>query len=478
MPIIYTPTVGLACQKYGMIFERPRGLYITINDIGHIHEVIANWPERDVHAIVVTDGERILGLGDLGACGMGIPVGKLALYTAIAGIKPEKCLPVCLDVGTNNPTFLHDRLYLGLRQPRDRSPRYVKFVDEFMDACVQRWGPNTLIQFEDFGQDNAFLFLDRYREKYLTFNDDIQGTAAVAVAGLLASMRITKTRLSENRFVFMGAGQAATGIAALLAQEMVAKDGVTPQQAADQIFLMDIDGLVVKNRKGNTNYKPALQQFVKDQEPIYNLMDAIKHVKPTALVGASAQRNAFNEEVLNYMAEINERPVIFALSNPTAKAECTAEAAYRFTHGRAVFASGSPFNPVEMADGHIFYPGQGNNAYIFPAIALAATACKAKYLPDSVFLMVCEMLANEVSVWCFDFNFVFTYLSCCFRFLKMTWIVVWYTHLWMISVRFPLTLLLNWSNSCTKKTSPRITRNQLTKKCLLGIDSIALNTTT
>uniref|UniRef100_A0AAQ5YM93 Malic enzyme n=1 Tax=Amphiprion ocellaris TaxID=80972 RepID=A0AAQ5YM93_AMPOC len=397
MPIVYTPTVGLACTQYGHIFRRPKGLFISIRDRGHVRSILDNWPESNVAAVVVTDGERILGLGDLGVYGMGIPVGKLCLYTACAGIRPERCLPVVIDVGTDNETLLHDPLYMGLYQKRDRSQAYDDLIDEFMEAVVEKYGQDTLIQFEDFGNHNAFRFLRKYREKYCTFNDDIQGTASVALAGLLAAQRAVGKPITEHRVLFLGAGEAALGIANLIVMAMT-ESGVSQDEAQNKIWMYDKYGLLVKVSNCHSFYYANQEAFVHDSPgDVQSFLDAVNTIKPTAIIGVAGAGRLFTHDVIKAMGTLNERPIIFALSNPTNKAECTAEDAYKLTDGRCLFASGSPFGPVTLSDGRVLTPGQGNNAYIFPGVALAVIVSGVRHISDTVFLEAAKTLAEQLT---------------------------------------------------------------------------------
>ncbi|KAA0065051.1 NADP-dependent malic enzyme [Cucumis melo var. makuwa] len=404
LPVVYTPTVGEACQKYGSIYRRPQGLFISLKEKGKILEVLKNWPERNIQVIVVTDGERILGLGDLGCQGMGIPVGKLSLYTALGGIRPSACLPITIDVGTNNEQLLNDEFYIGLRQKRARGQEYMELLDEFMYAVKKNYGEKVLIQFEDFANHNAFELLSRYSSSHLVFNDDIQGTASVVVAGLLAALKLVGGTLADHTFLFLGAGEAGTGIAELIALEISKQTGAPIEETRKKIWLVDSKGLIVQSRF------ESLQHFKKpwahDHESIKDLYGAVQAIKPTVLIGTSGVGKTFTKEVVEAMASFNEKPLILALSNPTSQSECTAEEAYTWSQGRAIFASGSPFDPVEY-DGKVFVPGQANNAYIFPGFGLGLIMSGTIRVHDDMLLAASEALAAQVSQENYDKGLIY-----------------------------------------------------------------------
>ncbi|MGI9236330.1 MAG: NAD-dependent malic enzyme [Woeseiaceae bacterium] len=391
MPIIYTPTVGKACQEFQHIFRKPRGFYVSLQDKGRIKELLQNWPHKEARIIVVTDGERILGLGDLGADGMGIPIGKLSLYTACAGIHPTRCLPVMLDVGTNNEKLLNDPLYNGLERRRVRGEEYDALFAEFIEAAKEVF-PGILIQIEDFGNSNAFRLLEQYRSNTCLFDDDIQGTGAVAVAGIIAAMRITKGELSDQKILFLGAGEAGIGIADVFVAALK-EQGVSEEQARKHCWFVDSKGLLVA---GRDNIAPHKEPYAHQHEYIPDLLGAVEALQPTAILGLSGQPSTFTQDVVESMAKINDRPIIFALSNPTSKAECTAEQAYAWSDGRAIFASGSPFDPVKFGN-RTFVPGQGNNAYVFPGVGLGVIVSRSRVVTDEMFLAAAHSLANQVT---------------------------------------------------------------------------------
>jgi len=391
LPLVYTPTVGEACLQFGHIMRRPKGLYLSIERKGRVREILRNWPERDVRFIVVTSGQRILGLGDLGANGMGIPIGKLALYTACAGVPPEFTLPVLIDCGTNNDSLRQDPLYLGLRRTRPAVEELDEFVEEFVTAVEDEF-PNCCIQFEDWAGVDAVRLLARYRERVCCFNDDIQGTAAVALAGILGALRITDGKLSEQTFLFLGAGSAAKGIADLLMQSMVLEE-THDHDARKRLWLFDVNGLVESTRNDLAEFQ---KPYAHTHRPCKDFVEAIESLKPTAIIGVSTVAKAFNQHVIEAMARINQRPIIFPYSNPTSHSECTAEEAYKWSQGRAIFASGSPFPPV-LLDGKTYLPGQGNNVYIFPAIGLAVYATRATRVTDEMFIAAARAVAEQVT---------------------------------------------------------------------------------
>lgn len=389
MPLIYTPTVGQACKEFAQNFRKSRGFYINPGDKGEIRKILDNWPHENVKVIVVTDGERILGLGDLGSNGMGIPIGKLQLYVAGAGINPDECLPVMLDVGTNNKEYLEDPLYLGWQEKRLTGDAYLELVDEFVEAIQDKF-PQALIQFEDFTTSNAYKLLDIYKDRCLCFNDDIQGTAAVALAGVLAYERASKTDLKQMKFMFLGAGAAATGIGDLIVAAKIER-GMNEADARKQLWFIDSQGLVVASRTDLASHKQGYAHDVKAMD----FAEALATLKPNVLIGATGSPGTFTKEIVEQMISFHNTPAIFALSNPTSKAECTAEQAYTWSKGRAIFVSGSPFAPVTI-NGKKLIPGQGNNAYIFPGIGLGAIACELSRVTDDMFLIAAQALANLV----------------------------------------------------------------------------------
>jgi len=389
-PLIYTPTVGLACQRYGHIYQRPRGLFIGANDRGRVEQVLRNWPYTPA-IIVVSDGERILGLGDLGANGMGIPVGKLSLYAACAGVHPNLCLPVMLDVGTNNAELLKDRYYVGLRQRRVRGAEYDELVEEFINAAHEVF-PGVVIQFEDFANHNAFRLLKKYRERICTFNDDIQGTAAVTLAGVLSALRVTGGKLAGQTLLFMGAGEAATGIADLTVSAMMAQ-GLSESAARGRCWLFDSQGLVLAGRGELAEHK---RPYAHAHAPAAEFLAAVEALKPTAIIGVAAVGGTFTRAVVEAMTRLNPRPIVFALSNPTSKSECTAEQAYTWSGGRALYASGSPFDPVTLG-GRSHVSRQGNNSYIFPGVGLGVIVSRATRVTDEMFMAAAQSLAHDVT---------------------------------------------------------------------------------
>jgi malate dehydrogenase (oxaloacetate-decarboxylating)(NADP+) len=405
MPLVYTPTVGEACQKFDHIFRGSKGLYLPITIKGHLKDRLLHWAEKDVRFIVVTDGERILGLGDLGVGGMGIPIGKLSLYTACAGVPPQYTLPITLDVGTNNQTLLEDPLYLGLRQHRVRGAEYDAFIDEFVGA-VQELYPACCIQWEDFANFNAVAILERYRDKLCTFNDDIQGTAGIALAGIYGGLRISKEKLVDQRFLFLGAGSAATGIAELISQAMTL-EGLPIKEARQRSWLFDVKGLVVTSR---TDLQDFQTPFSHEHSPITAFVEAIETIKPTCIIGVSTVPKLFNQQVIEAMSRVNERPIIFPYSNPTSRSECSAEEAYRWSKGKAIFASGSPFDPVHFG-GKTFVPGQGNNVYIFPALGMAILATQAKRVTEAMFIVAAKAVAEQVTPEQLDTGLIYPHQS-------------------------------------------------------------------
>ncbi len=371
LPIVYDPTIGEACLKFGHIYRQPRGMYLSITRRGKVKEVLKNWPQKDVRFICVTDGGRILGLGDLGANGAGIPIGKLQLYTACAGVPPQYLLPLYLDAGTNNEQYLHDPLYLGSRKTRPPTEELFSFVDEFVEA-VQEVFPKCCIHFEDWTGVDAVHLLQRYRNKYCVYNDDVQGTAGIVLAGMINAAKIKGTKLSDERYLFLGAGSAGIGLADLLCSALV-QEGLTLEQARSRVYMFDIDGLLETRRTDLVDFQ---KPYAHAHAPTRDFVTAIDSIKPTTIIGVSTVGGAFSQKVIEAMSRINGRPVILALSNPTEHAECTPEQAYTWSKGKAIYAAGVQFPPVHL-EGHTFLPGQANNFYIFPAIGMAIFATQA-----------------------------------------------------------------------------------------------------
>jgi malate dehydrogenase (oxaloacetate-decarboxylating)(NADP+) len=391
LPVLYDPTVGEACLKFGHIFRRPRGLYVTLKHRGRIREVLRNWTEKDVRVICVTSGERILGLGDIGANGMGIPIGKLQLYTACAAVPPQYLLPLHLDFGTNNQQLLNDPLYLGLRQPRLSTTERDELVEEFVQA-VQEVFPGCCIHFEDWAGVDAERLLKRYRDKVCCYNDDIQGTGAVAVAGILNALRITGGKLQEQRILFLGAGSAGIGIADMISSAMML-EGITLDQARARISHFDINGLLEPSRTDLFDFQ---KPYAHPHAPSRDFLSVVEDLRPTAIIGVSTAGKTFTKEVVEAMARFNKQPIIFAYSNPTEHAECTAEEAYQWSDGRALFAAGVQFQPVRY-NGKTLTPGQGNNLYIFPAVGLAIYATRARRVTDEMFIAAAQAVADQVT---------------------------------------------------------------------------------
>lgn len=392
LPIAYTPAVAELCLNYSHCWRFPKGVFLSWEDRGRISEVLENVPQEQVDMIVMTDGNRILGLGDLGINGMPIPAGKLGLYTAFSGVQPSRTLPITIDTGTDNEKYLSDPLYLGHRHKRIRGEEYFAFMEEVIFSIKKRW-PGAVIQFEDFGNENAFKLLDQFRHRYCCFSDDIQGTGSIVVAGLISAARAKKSRLSDERVLFFGAGEAGTGSADQLVSAMNILEGTPLDKACQKIFLFDIDGLVTSHRP---NLAPSHLPYAKDMDPDKDLVSCIRKIHPTTLIGLSTVGSAFTNEVLKVMGEINETPVIFPLSNPNVKSECTPHEAYVATNGRALVATGSPF-PKENFNGRVIVPRQGNNAYIYPAVGLAGLLGKLPSIEDEDFLIASRTVADMVT---------------------------------------------------------------------------------
>ena len=390
LPIVYDPTIGEACLKFGHIYRQPRGMYLSIARRGKVKEILQNWPQKDVRFICVTDGGRILGLGDLGANGMGIPIGKLQLYTACAGVPPQHLLPMYLDAGTNNEQYLHDPLYLGMRKPRPPAEELYPFVDEFVEA-VQKVFPKCCIHFEDWTGADAIHLLQRYREKYCVYNDDIQGTAGIVLAGMINAAKIKGTKLRDEKYLFLGAGSAGIGLADLICTAMV-QEGLPLQEARSHVYMFDINGLLEDTRTDLLDFQ---KPYAHRHAPTRDFAAAVESIKPTTLIGVSTVGGTFNQKVVEAVSRVNERPVILALSNPTDHAECTPEHAYTWSKGKAIYAAGVQFPPVHL-NNQTFLPGQANNFYVFPAIGMAVFATQAARVTDEMFIEAAHAVADQV----------------------------------------------------------------------------------
>ena len=390
LPIVYDPTIGEACLKFGHIYRGPRGMYLSMTRRGKVKDVLENWPQKDVRFICVTDAGRILGLGDLGANGMGIPIGKLQLYTACAGVPPQYLLPMYLDAGTNNEQYLHDPLYLGMRRARPSTEELYSFVDEFVEA-VQAVFPKCCIHFEDWTGADAVHLLQRYRNNYCVYNDDVQGTAGIVLTGMINAAKVKGTKLSDERYLFLGAGSAGIGLADLLCSAMV-KEGLPVKEAQARVYMFDINGLLEDTRTDLLDFQ---KPYAHKHAPTRDFVAAIESIKPTTIIGVSTVGGAFSQRVVESMSRINEQPVIFALSNPTDHAECTPDQAYTWSHGKAIYAAGVQFPPVHF-NGRTFLPGQANNFYIFPAIGMAVFATVASRVTDEMFIEAARAVADQV----------------------------------------------------------------------------------
>jgi malate dehydrogenase (oxaloacetate-decarboxylating)(NADP+) len=391
IPILYDPTVADACEAFGNMYRRARGMYITRHMKGRIAEVLRNWPEKNIRFICVSTGGRILGLGDIGANGMGIPIGKLQLYTACAAVPPDCLLPVLLDIGTTNEQLRADPFYLGTREVPPSEQELDELTEEFIQA-VQEVFPDCCVHFEDWKGVDAIRMIDRYKDKILCYNDDIQGTASVALAGIDSALNITGGKLTDQRIMFLGAGSAGIGIAKLIVAEMLTK-GLTLEDARSKIALFDVNGLIETSR---TDLTDAQKVYARTSGPSKDFLKSINEFKPTILIGVSTKAGAFTKDVIEAMSRLNERPVIFALSNPTHKAECSAEQAYTWSNGKALFAAGVQFPDVEL-NGKTYRPGQANNFYIYPAIGLATYVARPTRLTDECFIVAAHATADQVS---------------------------------------------------------------------------------